>query len=65
MTPNPEDEIPASVKAMMVSGDPMVPTAPLDDFLIAYALDSNIWWSISCGHHQNLFDAACDRAGLM
>lgn len=62
---NPEAEIPESVKAMMAADGPMTATAPLEDFLIAYALDDNVWWSISCGHHQNLFDAACDRAGLM
>lgn len=63
---NPEVEIPESVQAMLDDrGIVLCPTAPLEDFLIAYALDDNIWWSLSCGHHQNLFEAACDKAGLM
>lgn len=36
-------------------------TPPLDEFLAAYQQDDNIWWAIGCGHHQNLFEAACDR----
>jgi hypothetical protein len=57
-------EMPESVTAMM--GDsPMVPTAPLEDFLIAMAIDDNTWWRISCGHHLNLFAAACEKAGLL
>ena len=46
------------VDAMMNSIDAMVPTAPLDEFITAYEQDDNLWWSIACGHHQNLFDAA-------
>jgi hypothetical protein len=37
------------------------PTAPLGEFLASYRDDDNIWWRIACGHHQNLFDAACLR----
>jgi transposase len=36
-------------------------TAPLMEFVPVYADDDNWWWSIACGHHQNLFDAALDR----
>jgi hypothetical protein len=61
---NVESVIPESVTAMM-GDDPMVPTAPLEDFLIAMVIDDNTWWRIGCGHHLNLFDAACERAGLM
>ncbi len=39
----------------------MAPTAPLDEFLTAYAKDDNLWWRIGCGHHQNLFDALQER----
>lgn len=60
---NPEEVFPPSVTAMMTAS-PMVPTAPLEDFLVAMALDDNTWWRVSCGHHLNLFDAACERAGL-
>jgi hypothetical protein len=49
-----------AVQAMLTDGA-MVPTAPLDEFLAAYAEDDNLWWRISCGHHQNLFDAAVER----
>lgn len=40
---------------------PGAPTAPLDDFLVAYEEDDNWWWIIKCGHHQNLFEAVVDR----
>jgi hypothetical protein len=48
--------IPPTVQAML--DDPGAPTAPLEDFLAAYAQDDNIWWRISCGHHLNLFEMA-------
>lgn len=50
--------LPATVQAMI--DDPHAPTAPLKDFLLALILDDNVWWRIVCGHHQNLFDAACE-----
>lgn len=37
------------------------PTAPLDDFIEATSEDSNLWWRIDCGHHQNLLEEAVDR----
>jgi len=62
-TYNPRDAyLPETVAAMLT--DDAAPTAPLDDFVQAYRLDDNIWWRISSGHHQNLFEAACERAGL-
>lgn len=39
--------------------DDRAPTPGLDEFREAYDLDDNIWWRIGCGHHQNLFEAAC------
>jgi hypothetical protein len=47
-----------AVKAM--ADDPKAPTAPLAEFLAAYAEDDNWWWRIDGGHHQNLFEAAVD-----
>jgi len=44
--------------------DPAAPTAPIDDFLQAYRQDDNWWWRIGCGHHQNLFEAMADLAGV-
>jgi len=37
------------------------PTADLEDFILAYFEDDNIWWRVGCGHHMNLFDAAVER----
>ena len=37
------------------------PTASLDEFLAAYDEDDAIWWRISCGHHQNLFEMAVEE----
>lgn len=37
------------------------PTPPLEDFREAYEADDTIWWSLGCGHHQNLFEAACEE----
>lgn len=37
------------------------PTPGLDDFLAMAELDSNLWWRIGCGHHENLFDAAVEE----
>jgi hypothetical protein len=36
-------------------------TPPIEDFLDGYEEDDNLWWRISCGHHQNLFDDAAYR----
>jgi hypothetical protein len=36
-------------------------TADLATFRAAYARDDNLWWTLDCGHHQNLFEAACDQ----
>jgi hypothetical protein len=60
-----ETDVTPAVEAMVNSQDPMTPTAPLDEFLAALAEDDNLWWRVACGHHQNLFDAACERAGLI
>lgn len=51
--------MPESVAAILV--DSAAPTPPLDDFLATYAADDNLWWSIGCGHHQNLLDEAVER----
>jgi hypothetical protein len=48
-----------AVTAML--NDERAPTAPLDEFREALEIDSNLWWRISCGHHENLFDEAVDR----
>lgn len=45
--------------------NPKAPTADLDEFIAAYEADSNLWWRTESGHHQNLFDAAVDRAELL
>lgn len=55
-------DLPESVAAMI--NDPAAPTAPLADFVEAYRRDDNIWWCIGCGHHQNLFETACEMANL-
>jgi hypothetical protein len=49
-----------AVQAMMTD-DSQVPTAPLDEFLVAYAEDPNLWWRIGSGHHLNLFEMAIER----
>lgn len=41
--------------------DPNAVTAPLSDFLLAYAKDDTLWWHLAVGHHLNLFEAAVDR----
>jgi hypothetical protein len=51
--------LPPSVQAMLA--DDHAPTAPLMEFVTAYATDDNLWWHTACGHHQNLFDAAMDQ----
>lgn len=53
-----DDELPDSVRAMLEQAH--APTAPLDEFIAAYGDDDNLWWSIDCGHHQNLFEAALE-----
>lgn len=45
---------------MMLSDD-RAATAPLDEFRAAYEADDNVWWASSCGHHQNVFEDACDE----
>ena len=41
--------------------DPAAPTAQLEHFIKDYDKDNNIWWYLSSGHHQNLFEMAVDR----
>jgi hypothetical protein len=36
-------------------------TPKLDDFLVEYEADDNVWWRLACGHHQNLFEEAVER----
>jgi hypothetical protein len=50
--------IPESVTQMLT--DQRAVTAPLDEFRAAYGTDDNIWWSVGSGHHQNLFEEACE-----
>lgn len=57
------DGLPPSVAAMV--HDSRAVTAPLMDFLAAYYEDDNIWWSIGCGHHLNLFESAIERKGAL
>jgi hypothetical protein len=40
---------------------PADPTPPLAEFMAHYEADDNVWWSLACGHHQNLFDAAIEE----
>lgn len=40
--------------------DPEV-TPPLDKFLKSYDRDDNVWWTLACGHHMNLFEEAVER----
>jgi hypothetical protein len=37
------------------------PTPPLDEYLAAEVEDSNVFWQIGCGHHQNLLDMAVEQ----
>jgi hypothetical protein len=37
------------------------PTPPLDEFIVAYENEANLWWRTDCGHHMNLFEAAVAR----
>lgn len=37
------------------------PTPPLDEYLAAEVEDSNVFWMIPCGHHQNLLDSAVEQ----
>jgi hypothetical protein len=39
----------------------MMTTQPLDEFLTEYEANDNVWWTLGCGDHMNLFDAALDR----
>lgn len=36
-------------------------TPPLDEFLARFEEDDNEWWTLSCGHHLNLFEDAVER----
>ena len=36
-------------------------TPGLDEFLVHYRSDDNIWWMVSCGHHLNLFESAIEE----
>jgi hypothetical protein len=36
-------------------------TPKLDDFLVEYEQDDNVWWRLACGHHMNLFEEAVSR----
>ena len=36
-------------------------TPSLEDFRAMEAYDSNVWWRLDCGHHQNLLDAALEE----
>ena len=47
-------ELPPTVKAMLTESE--APTAPIKDFLEAYDRTPNLWWMLSSGHHENLFD---------
>lgn len=40
--------------------DSRAPT-PLAEFREHYAVDDNLWWRTACGHHQNLFEDACEH----
>lgn len=35
-------------------------TPPLHVFRALLDDDDNLWWRVECGHHLNVFDAACD-----
>lgn len=48
-------------RVIAMRDDRQAATAPLEAFLPAYEEDDNWWWEISCGHHQNLFEAAVER----
>jgi|GEM_PF-5438206 len=52
-------QISPAVRAMLAGGTSA--TAPLVEFVEAYSVDDNLWWKTDCGHHQNLFEEACDR----
>lgn len=47
--------------AMMLDTPAHAATAPLDEFWEDYRADDNVWWYVSCGHHQNLFDMAMQK----
>jgi len=34
----------------------------VDGFIAAYEHDSNVFWRMECGHHQNVIDALIERA---
>jgi hypothetical protein len=48
--------LPEPVREMITNDH--APTAPLKAFRHAYDQDDNVWWMLSCGHHQNLLDEA-------
>jgi len=37
---------------------PNEPTPSLAEFLPKYEADDNVWWTLACGDHMNLFDEA-------
>jgi hypothetical protein len=37
----------------------------LANFRPRYEANDNVWWVIECGHHQNLFDEACDTVDVL
>ncbi len=40
-------------------------TPTVDEYLEAEKRDRNLWWRISCGHHQNLFDQAVEERDVL
>ena len=38
--------------------DPKQPTPTWERFEELQKQDSNLWWRIGCGHHENLYDSA-------
>lgn len=38
------------------------PIYTMKEFLEAEKEDSNLWWRLSCGQHQNLFEEAVEYA---
>ena len=41
--------------------DKWVITPPLDEAIKLLEENRNLWWTLECGHHQNLFEDALDR----
>lgn len=51
----------ASVQAMIERTTPLTPTAPLAEFVEDYRRNDNLWWYLSSGDTQNLFEAALEE----